>query len=228
MIDYSVWDQLLKEYVNNEGKVDYKRWQREAKEDLKQWLNSISDFEPTQVTSEEGLTFLINLYNALVIVQILKKYPIDSIIPRFLGIPNWISFFRFFSQPVYQFQNQSLSLNDIEHKMLRKQWQEPRIHFALVCAAIGCPLLRNEAYQPKRVLEQLEAEASRFINNPNKVKYIPESNLLQCSKIFKWYEKDFLKVASSVPSYINQYSSIPINESVSIKYFPYSWQLNEQ
>lgn len=228
MIDYSVWDQLLKEYVNNEGRVDYKRWQLEAQQDLTQWLESISNFPQKQVRSEEGLTLLINLYNALVIDRILKKYPIQSIIPRFLGIPNWIAFFRFFSQSVYDFQNQPVSLNDLEHKMLRRKWQEPRIHFALVCAAIGCPLLRNEAYQPTRIEEQLTEDASRFINNSDKVNYLSDQNILQCSKIFKWYEKDFLRVASSVPSYINQYLAISITESVSIQYLPYNWSLNEQ
>ncbi len=226
MIDYSVWDELLKEYVNDEGRVDYQRWQLEAQEDLNQWLNSISKFQQKQVTSEEGLALLINLYNALVIAQILKKYPIKSIIPRFLGIPNWIVFLRFFAKPVHYLYNQPLSLNDIEHKILRPKWQEPRIHFALVCAAIGCPLLRNEAYQPTGIIEQLEADAKGFINNPEKVKYDPELKVLKCSKIFKWYEKDFLLLASSVPNYINQYLSTPIEEPVSIQYLPYNWDLN--
>jgi hypothetical protein len=227
MIDFSVWDQLLKEYVNSYGQVDYRRWQLEAESELNQWLTSLSNIQVQTLSKGETLTLLINLYNALVIAQILKKYPLESILPTVLGIPNWLSFLRFFSKPIYRLHNQQVSLNYIEHKMLRQQWQEPRIHFALVCAAVGCPLLRNEAYQTTRINEQLEADATRFINNPDKVRYLPESNLLQCSKIFKWYEKDFLQVASSIPSYVNQYLSTTVTESVSLQYLPYDWKLNE-
>jgi len=228
MVDYSVWDQLLKEYVNAQGQVDYRRWQLEAKKELNQWLDSISSLQQQQLAIEEQLTLLINLYNALVIAQILKRYPLQSILPRFLGIPNWVSFLRFFTRPIYTLDHQRLSLNDIEHQMLRQQWQEPRIHFALVCAARGCPLLRNEAYSPIRIQEQLTDDAIRFINNVEKVSYFPEHSLLQCSKIFKWYEKDFLQVSPSILAYINQYLSVRVPESVSVKYLPYDWHLNEQ
>jgi len=227
MINFSVWDHLLKEYVNVSGEVDYQRWQIEAKSDLNQWLNSNSNLQLKQLTNEEALTTLINLYNALVIAEVLDKYPLASIRPTFLGIPNWLSFLRFFSKPVYHLNHKAVSLNDIEHKMLRQQWHEPRIHFALVCAARGCPLLRNEAYQPSRINEQLEADAIRFMNNLDKVKYFPESNLLQCSQIFKWYREDFLQVASSLPHYINQHRSSKISTSVSIQYLSYDWRLNE-
>lgn len=228
MIDFSVWDELLQEYVNVSGEVDYQRWQLEAKQDLNQWLNSNSNLQLKQLTQQEALATLINLYNALVISEVLEQYPVKSIRPTLVGIPNWLAFLRFFSKGVYRLNNNAVSLNDIEHKILRQQWNEPRIHFALVCAARGCPWLRNEAYQPDRINEQLEADATRFINNSQKVRYLPESNLLQCSQIFKWYEKDFLQAASSVSSYVNEYLSVQLSRSVSIQYLPYDWRLNEQ
>lgn len=227
MIDYSLWDQLLQEYVDTYGRVDYQRWQLESKKELQQWLESLSNFDDQNLTQDEQLTLLINLYNALVIAEVLRRYPIQSIRPTFLGIPNWVSFLQFFTRSIYTLNHQSLSLNDIEHKMLRQQWQEPRIHFALVCAARGCPWLRNEAYDPKRIQEQLMADAKRFINHSNKVEYRPQQNLLRCSRIFKWYEKDFLQVSSSIPDYINQHLSEPIQLPVSIRYLPYDWHLNE-
>lgn len=228
MIDYSTWDHLLKEYVNADGQVDYQRWQREAQPELKQWLHSLTDTKLQQLTDQEQFTLLINLYNALVIDQILQRYPLKSILPRFLGIPNWLSFLRFFSRSIYTLGEHSLSLNEIEHQMLRKQWQDPRIHFALVCAAQGCPCLRNEAYQPTPIQEQLHTDAERFINNPDKLRYDPERRLLQCSKIFKWYEPDFLQVSSSLPHYVSQYLSFTLPEDLSIEYLPYDWHLNEQ
>lgn len=227
MIDFSIWEQLLKQYVNEQGEVDYQRWQLEAKTDLEQWLNTLSNVSLPALSSSQRLAFWINLYNALVIAEVLKTYPINSIRPTFLGIPNWFTFLRFFSRPIYRLNNDAITLNDIEHQILRPQWQEPRIHFALVCAAVGCPLLRNEAYHPHRILEQLEADATRFINNVDKVQYDPQSNQLWCSSIFKWYQRDFLKVTSSIKTYIAKYLAFNIPESVSLKYLPYDWHLND-
>ncbi|MFP4132751.1 MAG: DUF547 domain-containing protein [Halothece sp.] len=228
MIDFSLWDRLLQEYVNQSGQVDYQRWQLEAQGELDQWLKMVSNLQLNELTEAESLSFLINVYNALVIKKILKKYPIPSILPKIFGIPNWLAFLRFFSQSVHQLNNQQVSLNDIEHKILRQQWQEPRIHFALVCAAVGCPLLRNEAYQPHIVYDQLEADAVRFINNPDKVRFDSQSKVLFCSQIFKWYEQDFLRHSHSIADYIQPYLKITITEPISIRYLPYNWQLNEQ
>lgn len=208
--------------------MDYQRWQLEAQGELDQWLKTVSNLKIDELTKAEGLSFLINVYNALVIKKVLKKYPIPSILPKIFGIPNWLAFLRFFSQPVHQLNNQQVSLNDIEHKILRQQWQEPRIHFALVCAAVGCPLLRNEAYQPSLVYDQLEADAVRFINNPDKVRYDAQSKVLFCSQIFKWYEQDFLQHSNAIADYIQPYLKTAINEPISIRYLPYNWQLNEQ
>lgn len=208
--------------------MDYQRWELEAQGELDQWLNTVSNLQLDELTEAESLSFLINIYNALVIAKVLEKYPIKSILPRIVGIPNWLAFLRFFSQPVHQLNNQQVSLNYIEHKILRQQWQEPRIHFALVCAAVGCPLLRNEAYQSDLVYDQLEADAVRFINNPDKVKYDAHSKVLFCSQIFKWYEQDFIKHFSSITDYIQPYLKTAITEPISIRYLPYNWQLNKQ
>ena len=157
----------------------------------------------------------------------LYQYPIASIRPKLLGIPNWLAFLRFFTKKVYTLNGQSLSLNNIEHDILRQQFLDPRIHFALVCASVGCPLLRAAAYVPDMLTAQLEEDCDRFINNPDKVRYDAASNTLFCSKIFKWYRADFLTVADSVPAYIARYyTATPLPESVSVVYLPYSWELN--
>ncbi len=178
---------------------------------------------------ESAIAYLINLYNALVIRQVLQKYPIDSIRPEILGVPNWASFALFFKRPVYSLGDRSLSLDNIEHGILRDRYDEPRIHFALVCAATSCPLLRAEAYTPELVSDQLEADAQRFINNSAKVSYDAVGNTLYCSKIFRWYEKDFVAQAGSVASYIQGYlPETTIPAAASLVYLPYSWQLNDQ
>ncbi|MBW4485803.1 MAG: DUF547 domain-containing protein [Tildeniella torsiva UHER 1998/13D] len=229
MLDFTPWNTLLQTYVDDQGRVDYSRWQREAVPDLDAWLASLPHSRDG-MAPEESLALLINLYNALTIQQVLTRYPIDSILPKLLGVPNWLAFWRFFSRPLYQLEGQPIGLNDLEHGTLRPQFKEPRIHFALVCASGGCPILRNEAYWPDIVEAQLETDAHRFIHNPDKVRYDSETGVLYCSKIFKWYGEDFLRVAPSVPDYIGTYLSPnpPLSARTKIRYLTYDWNLNDQ
>ncbi len=227
---------MLREYVKD-GAVDYARWQAESAEALDCWLADVSavDIEalernsPLAEPANEGIAFLINLYNALAVRQVLQKYPIESIRPTVLGIPNWISFLLFFKKTVYTLNGRSLSMDGIEHGILRDRYSEPRMHFALVCVSQGCPLLRANAYQPEHLSAQLQEDAQRFINNPNKVRYDAANNILHCSKIFKWYQKDFLTQSATIGDYIQRYlpdASIP--QTVDIRYLPYSWRLNQR
>lgn len=226
-IDFEPWQQLLQTYVSDEGLVDYQRWLDDgAIAPLNTWLTSLQPIDIEMLPADTGLALLLNLYNALTIRQVLEKYPIDSIRPTILGVPNWLSFKLFFSNNLYELNGQKLSLDDIEHNLIRKRFSEPRVHFALVCASSGCPQLRNEAYRPERVRQQLEQDAEQFIRNPKKVRYDAQTNTLYCSKIFKWYEEDFLAIASSVPEYIQKYSLQNISLSAQLEYLPYSWQLN--
>lgn len=229
MIDVSPWHKLLQTYVNDRGKVDYRRWKAEATGVLDAWLESLTPLHLEALTQAEALALLLNLYNALTIQQVLLKYPIASIRPQILGVPNWLAFWKFFTRPLYRVDGKPVGLNQIEHDILRKQFVEPRIHFALVCASIGCPLLRPEAYCSETVSDQLEADARRFIQNPDKVRYDPTQNVLYCSQIFKWYGQDFLKVAPSVPAYIGLHlePTIPLDKATTIQYLPYDWSLNQ-
>lgn len=228
MIDFTPWSQMLQTYVV-QGQVDYTLWKRESAKDLDQWLASLQTIDLDTLNREQAIAYLLNLYNALVIQQVLQKYPIRSIRPKVLGVPNWASFLLFFKQPLYTLGDRPLSLDNIEHDILRAQYNEPRIHFALVCASIGCPLLRSEAYTPDLVPEQLDADARRFIGDSAKVNYETASNTLYCSKIFKWYEDDFVAAAGSIPDYIQPYlAEATLLKPVSIAYLPYSWQLNDQ
>jgi hypothetical protein len=232
MIDFTVWDSLLQQYVDELGRVDYHAWKTQQPETLANWLSTLESLEDItpELTRNQQLALWINLYNAFTISTILERYPLASIRPVVIGIPNWIAFLWFFQRRVYRFSNQTYSLSQIENQKLRSQLQEPRIHFALVCASIGCPLLRNEAYVPEKVIEQLESDAERFINNPEKVRYDAQTQTLYCSKIFKWYRQDFLKVADSIPDYIRSYlkPNAPLNASTSISYLDYDWSLNQR
>jgi hypothetical protein len=231
MLNFEPWDRMLHQYVDAEGRVNYQAWQVESAGDLQHWLRQLSQITlPDYPDSNQRLALWINLYNALVIDQILQKYPISTIRPQILGISNWIAFFQFFSRPTYALGDRDYSLNTIEHGILRPQFQDPRIHFALVCAAVGCPLLRNEAYQPERIQTQLNEDATRFINNPAKVRFDAGTQTLYCSKIFKWYRQDFLKVATSIQAYVNPFlaAAVPLSDATPLRYLDYDWSLNQR
>ncbi|AUB34404.1 Glucoamylase [Nostoc flagelliforme CCNUN1] len=231
MIDFEPWDRLLRQYVDQQGRVDYVAWKKEQPQAIADWLSSEKNL-PLKSNSNnlEQLALWINLYNAFTISTILERYPIESIRPRILGIPNWLAFLWFFQRRAYSIFGESYSLAEIENSILPDKLQEPRIHFAIVCASVGCPLLRSGAYFPELVSQQLDEDARRFINNPEKVRYDMESKTLYCNKILKWYRQDFLKVAPSIPEYIRSYlkTDYPLNASTRISYFHYDWSLNQR
>ena len=228
-IDLRIWDELLQRYVDDLGRVNYRRWKAEGADVLRVWLESLADVDLADFTDADArLALWLNAYNAIAISQVLEVYPIASIRPKVLGIPNWLSFLDFFTRSNTIVGGKKYSLNQIEHAILRPEFAEPRIHFALVCASVGCPLLRRGAYFPESVRTQLEADASRFIHNPDKVRYDAQKKTLYLSKIFKWYEEDFVKAAGSVAEYVGRYlgPEAAVGDGWAIVFLPYDWNLN--
>ena len=228
-IDLRIWDELLQRYVDDLGRVNYRRWKAEGADVLRAWLESLADVDLADFTDADArLALWLNAYNAIAISQVLEVYPIASIRPKVLGIPNWLSFLDFFTRSNSIVGGKKYSLNQIEHAILRPEFAEPRIHFALVCASVGCPLLRRGAYFPESVRTQLEADASRFIHNPDKVRYDAQKKTLYLSKIFKWYEEDFVKAGGSVAEYVGGYlgPEAAVGDGWAIVFLPYDWNLN--
>jgi len=228
-IDLRIWDELLQRYVDDLGRVNYRRWKAEGADVLRVWLESLADVDLADFSEADArLALWLNAYNAIAISQVLEVYPIASIRPKVLGIPNWLSFLDFFTRSNTIVGGKKYSLNQIEHAILRPEFAEPRIHFALVCASVGCPLLRRGAYFPESVRTQLEADASRFIHNPDKVRYDAQKKTLYLSKIFKWYEEDFVKAAGSVAEYVGGYlgPEAAVGDGWAIVFLPYDWNLN--
>ncbi|MGB3264021.1 MAG: DUF547 domain-containing protein [Microcoleus sp.] len=229
-IDFSTWDELLQRYADDFGRVNYRGWKAEGADVLKAWLATLAEVDLAAVTDADArLALWLNAYNAIAISQVLEVYPIASIRPKVLGIPNWLAFLDFFTRSNSIIGGKKYSLNQIEHAILRPDFAEPRIHFALVCAAVGCPLLRRGAYFPESVRAQLEADASRFIRNPDKVRYDAEKKTLYLSKIFDWYGDDFVKVAGSVAAYAGDYlgPEAAVSNEWAIVFLPYDWNLNQ-
>lgn len=210
---HNEWDKLLKEYVSESGKVNYESFKRD-KSKLREYINYLKDHQPTKAwMKNQKLAYWINAYNALTIDLILRNYPTKSI--KDIKDP-W-------DQRLWQFGDKWLNLNDIEHQILRKM-NEPRIHFAIVCASVSCPKLQNEAFTASNLEEQLTNATKEFL--ADKSKNDISQNNLKLSKIFKWFKKDFEQEGSLI-DFLNQYSTVIISDSAKKSYKDYNWDLNE-
>jgi Protein of unknown function, DUF547 len=220
---YQNLNNLLSTHVVD-GLVDYESFKADQSI-LDNYLKEVSKITTRDYDSwsnDQQLTFLINLYNATTIKLIIDHYPIDSI--RDIG-----NVFKGpWKQNVVPLFGKMISLDRLEHKMIRKEFDEPRIHFALVCAAMGCPRLLSGAYQADKIDRQLENRTATFITNSLfKNRYDPDRNILYISPIFKWYKRDFVAHSGSIRSYIKKY--IPkVDDKTKIIYTEYDWGLNEQ
>ena len=221
---HNQWDKLLKKNVNASGMVNYKNFQKD-KTELDSYLKILNENPPQSSWSEnEQKAYWINAYNAFTVSLILQHYPVKSIkdigpaiqIP-FVNTPWDIKFFKI--------GNSKYDLNNIEHKMLRKKFNDPRIHFAIVCASMSCARLSRDAYTGDKLEAQLEAAGKDFLND--KAKNNIRTDKADLSKYFTWYQGDFTKKGSLV-DFINKYSQTKINANTKISYLDYNWSLNEQ
>lgn len=218
------WDVLVKKHVDGNGMVNYQGFLND-RDALQQYLDTLSAHHPdaNAWSADEQLAYWINAYNAFTVELILRHYPVQSIkdvkrwnIP-FLNTPWTIKFI--------ELGGKTYDLDALEHKIIRKQFNEPRIHFALVCAAISCPKLRQEAYTAERLDKQLSDQARDFLNNPSKNEVT--ANQLELSAIFNWFKGDFTQNGSLI-DFIRPYTDVDINPDATISFKSYSWQLNNQ
>lgn len=213
---HQLWNELLKTYVSNNGNVNYSSFKTDHKKllDYIYVLNLAKSNEAFQSFSkEEKLAYWINAYNAMTIDLILRHYPIESI--KEIKDP-W-------EQRLWKLGEKWYNLNDIEHQILRKM-DEPRIHFAIVCASYSCPKLQNEAFTSSNLDAQLTKVTKNFLHDYEK-NNISENNL-ELSKIFQWFAKDF-KQNGSLINFLNQYSDIKISDKAKKSFKDYNWDLNE-
>lgn len=224
-LDHAAYDRLLKKHVNGQGLVNYKSFKADEKL-LDQYLDQVSKNAPAASWSKnEQMAYWINAYNAYTIRLILNHYPVKSIkdIGSKIKIPfvttPWAA--KFFS-----IGGEKMSLDNIEHGILRKKYDDARIHFALVCAAMSCPKLRNEAYTADKLDAQLNDQGRDFLNNPAKNKIGKDG--AQLSKYFDWYKGDWKDNGQSVVAWVNRYATTKISESTPISFLDYNWSLNEQ
>jgi hypothetical protein len=237
---YAGYDALLKQYVSD-GRVDYKGIATDI-DALDRYLYGaagVSEAAFNAWAESERLAFLINLYNAATLKLILDHYPIDSI--KDIG-----SFFKGpWDQEVVRLFGSTITLDNLEHDIIRKQYSEPRIHLALVCAAKGCPPLRSEAYVAGKLDAQLDDQSRRFLTSPAGLRIDRGRKTVYFSSIFKWYGKDFVGRYSpssgftglsgterAVANFSSKYLAPSDSDYLkaggySVKYLDYDWSLNE-
>jgi hypothetical protein len=225
-IDHSTFTAILKKNVNAQGMVNYKALAADPLA-LNNYLAGLSQNEPTKNLSiNEKLSFWINAYNAYTLKLILDYYnggklksikDIGTIIPIPRINDGW-------SKKFIKIGSKTLSLNNIEHDIIRKQFAEPRIHAALVCAAKSCPKLRNEAYLPNLLSAQLDDQMRDFINDPTK--NIVKTNEVTISPIFDWYGADFTRT-KPMAEWLNKYAKTKTSIDSKITFGDYNWDLNE-
>ena len=211
--DHAIFNDLLKKHVSSDGNVNYKGFKSDSKT-LQSYIDLLKTYQPIHSwTKEDKLAYWINTYNALTIDLILRNFPTKSI--KDIKDP-W-------NQRLWQLGKKKYNLNDIEHEILRKM-DEPRIHFAIVCASVSCPKLQNKAFTALNLEEQLTNATKEFLTDTSKNEL--SENEIKISKIFKWFKKDFEQNRGLI-DFFNQYSEVSISNSAKKSYKDYNWDLND-
>lgn len=215
--DGTPFDPLFRTYVEN-GRVDYRALQANRLP-LTRALAAAAAVTESQFDTwdkNRQLAFLINLYNAATLELIVDHYPVKSIkdIGNLFKGP-W-------DQPVVPLFGKKITLNHLEHEIIRKRYNDPRVHLALVCAAKGCPPLRSEAYTAEKLNEQLDDQSRIYLASPAGLVIDRPRGEARISSIFKWYGDDF----PSVKTFVETHSRQSLN-GLKIRYLDYDWSLNE-
>ena len=212
--NHTAFNMLLQKHVSTQGEVNYKAF-KTNRNILTNYIKSLSTNTPTNSWDiEDKLAYWINAYNALTIDLIIRHYPTKSI--KDIKKP-W-------DQRLWEIGDKWVNLNDIEHQILRKM-NEPRIHFAIVCASYSCPKLQNEAYTASDLDIQLTKATTEFLSDTKRNTIT--DNQIKLSKIFKWFAKDFKQDNSSVLQFVNTYTETNISKNTKLSYRDYNWDLNE-
>ncbi len=208
----NLWNEVLQKHVNAAGDVNYSNLKNSAP--FQEVLRGFAKEVPTNSwSSNEKKAYWINVYNAFTLELIIQNLPLKSITD--LDKP-W-------DKKFIVLQGESYSLNQIEHEILRKDFKDPRIHFAINCASISCPKLLNKAFYPENLNASLERLSKEFINDSSRNSISP--NKIVISSIFDWFKEDFTQ-GQSLIAFLNTYSSVKIQQGAKVEYGEYNWNLN--
>lgn len=230
-LSHQEWTSFLQTYTriadDDIVRVDYAAVTAQDKQKLEAYIKDLSSRDAAQFTRNAQLAYWVNLYNALTVSVILDHYPVDSIrdIKKgLLDLGPW-------DEKRVTANGRELSLYDIENGIVRPLWlDDPRIHYALNCAAIGCPNLEQTAYTANNVIQRLQDNAVLYVNHPRGVT-IADDGDLTVSKIYNWYRGDFGRTDEAVINHLKQYAKPELKRKLdqtdTIKHYIYDWALND-
>ena len=230
-VDHSAWERILSTYVvaspDRINRFAYGRVSAADKKALKAYLVALEGVKVTTLKNDEQRAFWINLYNALTIDVVLDRYPVKSIKDISLGGG-------FFSsgpwkKPLVKVEGKALSLDNIEHDILRKVWKDARVHYAVNCASISCPNLMAKAFTAANLDEMLTQGAKDYVNHPRGAR--ASGGKITLSRIYSWYRSDFGSSDAEVLRHIAKYAAAPLKKALAdvdtIDGYDYDWSLNE-
>ncbi len=221
---HDLFTELLTKYVKN-GKVNYNELRNDDR--LEKYLDQLSQTNPASIKNEKDrLAFWINAYNAFTLKVICDNYPVKSITDLNSG--------KVWDENLVEINGSEMSLNHIEHGIIRKQFNDPRIHFALVCAAVSCPPLRSEAFEGYKLDAQLNDQGKTFLRDKSKNYFEVDKQVAHLTKILEWYGIDFGATSSEILLRIKAFLPLEIGSAIEknpdqwkIEYNDYDWSLNE-
>jgi len=240
VVDHSAWDAVLKAHIKPDGKglnmFDYAAAKKDALGAIKAYVKSLEAIDPATLNRNEQFAFWANLYNAKTIEVVLGAYPIDSIrkISLESGLFSFIKKSTGLAGPwktkIMKVKGQDLSLDDVEHEIMRKIFKDPRIHYSVNCASIGCPNLGLSAFTGANLETELDAGARAFINHARGID-VDASGSVTASSIYNWFKVDFGGTDEAVIAHAIKYATpekaAKLKGKTSISSFQYDWALND-
>jgi len=230
--EHTAWTAVLRAHVHG-GSFDYAALKKDPQA-FEAYLATIDAVTPEELASwtrEQRFAFWLNAYNAHTIQKVIDNYPLKSIrdLDGLLGL-NSVFDSRFIDMPKLdpEGKGRKLSLNDIENEILRKRFEDARVHASINCASKSCPNLRNEAFVADRLDDQLDDQMRRFVADTTKNRFGEERS--RVSEIFKWFKDDFVRDAGDVRAFIARFASPENAEFVresTLEYLSYDWSLND-
>jgi hypothetical protein len=230
-VDHDPWDRILQQHLlagaDGIHRFDYARLQRRGLQRLETYLALLGATPVSQLDRDHQLAFWVNLYNALTVHTVTQAYPVESIrdidiSPGFLADGPW-------GKALISIEGQSLTLNDIEHRIVRPLWGDPRVHYALNCASIGCPNLERRAFRAANLDAMLDTAARNFINSPRGVWW--KGGDLAVSSIYAWFQEDFGGDDAGILTHLRRYAEPELARRLAeirhISYHDYDWRLND-
>ncbi|MDJ0926377.1 MAG: DUF547 domain-containing protein [Gammaproteobacteria bacterium] len=230
-VDHAPWQAFLDKYLDSNhesgiNRVAYADVSDADRSELQAYLQALTSIDPRELNRDEQLAYWINLYNAATVEVILEHYPVKSIRKIYgglLGLGPW-------NREILVIADQDLSLNDVEHRILRPIWQDPRIHYSVNCASIGCPNLLAQAYTADQADSQMTAAARAYVNHPRGAMF-DDRDRLQVSSIYDWYQVDFganeQELLEHLASYAEPELAARLRAYDGRLRYDYDWNLNE-